>query len=78
MQRILVKLALIRSKLHDILISVSERGTSVMELEARSDDLVESSSVFLIKTRPWYYPPPWWFRSGALKRCCGAVLCCGK
>lgn len=77
MQQILVKLSLIRSKVIDILVNISERGVSVDTLEERSAELNETSNLFVIRTIPWYRRccrrccPAWWFRSCGLERCFG-------
>ena len=69
MQNILLKLNKIRNGLLDIIINITERGTNLNILKDRSNDLVESSESFLVKTRPWYCPPSWWFR------CCKRAQC---
>lgn len=70
------QLAEIMVKLHGITESVQElfhkyldRGLTVEDLEAKSQDLSESSQVFIVKILPWYRRCRcrcwWWFRLNA-------------
>ena len=67
------KLSLVRDDILSLFSRYAERGLTVEELEAKSEDLAESSHLFVIPILPWYrrccwLPPAWWFRlSGSNK-----------
>lgn len=74
------KLFEIKSMLYDIIIKLNERGIDLYNLEKKSEDLLESSEAFVVKTLPWYHrlrPPAWWFRSCNLTGCraCASHFC---
>jgi hypothetical protein len=53
--------------MHGVMGKIIQRGTQLNELEQHSEQLLESSKVFIRHVVPWYrrifcFCPSWWFR----------------